>query len=105
MADIKKALAPKKHTNPATKVLVDYHKYLDIFSRKEADKLVEYRLYDYKIILEEGKQPGFGPLYRMSQNELQVLYKYLSEMLSKGFIRASSSPIARPVIFIKKPGG
>ena len=31
MADIKKALAPKKHTNPATKVLVEYYKYLDIF--------------------------------------------------------------------------
>jgi hypothetical protein len=26
-------------------------------------------------------------------------------MLSKGFIRASSSPVAAPVIFIKKPGG
>ena len=31
MADIKKALAPKKYTNPATKVLVEYHKYLDVF--------------------------------------------------------------------------
>ena len=31
MADIKKALALKKHTNPATKVLVEYHKYLDVF--------------------------------------------------------------------------
>ena len=31
MADIKKALALKKHTNPAIKVLVEYHKYLDIF--------------------------------------------------------------------------
>jgi len=31
MANIKKALAPKKHTNPAMKVLVEYHKYLDVF--------------------------------------------------------------------------
>ena len=31
MADIKKALAPKKYTNPAIKVLVEYYKYLDIF--------------------------------------------------------------------------
>jgi hypothetical protein len=31
MANIKKALALKKHTNPATKVLVEYYKYLDIF--------------------------------------------------------------------------
>jgi hypothetical protein len=32
VADIKKALAPKKHTDPATKVLVEYYKYLDVFS-------------------------------------------------------------------------
>ena len=42
IADIKKALALKKHTNPATKVLIDYYKYLEVFLRKEADKLVEY---------------------------------------------------------------
>src|SRR5271170_1189083 len=64
MADIEKALAPKKHTDPATKVLVYHYKNLEVFLRKEADKLAEYRLYDYKIELEEGKQPGFRPLYR-----------------------------------------
>ena len=31
IANIKKALALKKHTNPAIKVLVEYYKYLDIF--------------------------------------------------------------------------
>ena len=31
MANIKKALALKKYINSATKVLVDYHKNLDIF--------------------------------------------------------------------------
>ncbi len=32
MADIKKALALKKYTNPAIKVPVEHHKNLDIFS-------------------------------------------------------------------------
>ena len=31
IADIKKALALKKYTNPTIKVLVEYYKYLDIF--------------------------------------------------------------------------
>jgi len=31
MADIKNALALKKHTNPATKVLVEYYYRLDMF--------------------------------------------------------------------------
>jgi len=32
IADIKKALALKKYTNPAIKVPVEYYNYLDIFS-------------------------------------------------------------------------
>jgi len=66
MADIKKALVLKKHTNPAIKVPVEYHNYLDIFLQKKANKLLEYRLYNYKIIVKEGKYSGFGPLYRIS---------------------------------------
>ena len=42
IADINKALVLKKYINPATKVLVGYYKYLDIFLRKEANKLAEY---------------------------------------------------------------
>ena len=42
ITDIKKALALKKYTNPVTKVPVDHHKYLNAFSRKEADKLAKY---------------------------------------------------------------
>jgi hypothetical protein len=41
----------------------------------------------------------------MSLNKLKVLRKYLNDNLEKGFIRASSSPVASPVIFVKKPGG
>jgi len=66
IANIKKALAPKKYTNPAIKVLVEYYNCLEVFLREEANKLLEYRLYNYKIILKKGKQPRFRPLYKMS---------------------------------------
>ena len=42
IANIKKALALKKYTNLVTKVLVDHHKFLDIFLWKEVNKLAEY---------------------------------------------------------------
>ena len=41
----------------------------------------------------------------MFRDELLVLKKYLEEYLKKGFIRASSSPISAPVLFVKKPSG
>ena len=70
MADINKALVLKRHTNPAVKVLLEYYKHLIVFLRKEADKLVKRQLYNYKIVIKEGKYPGFGPLYKISQNKL-----------------------------------
>jgi hypothetical protein len=105
LEDIDRALARKTHTDPKTKLPPEYHAYLPLFSRKEADKLPEHRASDHRIITEEGKQHGFGPLYAMSLNELKVLRKYLDENLEKGFIRPSSSPVACPVIFVRKPGG
>jgi RNase H-like domain found in reverse transcriptase/Reverse transcriptase (RNA-dependent DNA polymerase)/Integrase zinc binding domain len=45
------------------------------------------------------------PLYSMSRDELLVLRKTLTELLDQGFIRASHSAAAAPVIFVKKPGG
>ena len=41
----------------------------------------------------------------MSRDELLVLRKTLHELLEKGFIRASNSPAASPVLFVRKPGG
>ena len=70
MADIDKALVLKRHTNPAAKVLLKHYKHLIIFLWKEADKLVERQLYDYKIIIKEEKHPGFRPLYKISWNKL-----------------------------------
>ena len=55
--------------------------------------------------MQPGSQSPAGPLYGMSRDKLQVLKKYLEENLSKGFIWASFSPAAAPVLFFKKPGG
>ena len=101
--DIKKALKPKKHIDPAVKLPKEYHRFLNVFSKQEADTLPIHCSYDHKIPLEDGKQPTFGALYRMSQDELKVLQKYLDDHLSNGFIWASSLPAAAPVLFIRKP--
>jgi hypothetical protein len=104
-ADIEKALAPKQYMDPKTKLNQEYWDLLEVFSRKKADELPEYRPYDHKIELVPGSQPSYGLLYTMSELELKALKKYLTENLVKGFIRPSSSPVSSPVIFMKKPGG
>jgi hypothetical protein len=103
--DIKKALEPKVLIDPATKVPLHYHGNLQVFDQSQADKLPPHRDWDHEIELQPGTVPPHGPLYNMSENELLVLRKFLQENLDKGFIRASTSPAASPVLFAKKPGG
>ncbi|KAM4064779.1 Pol [Hirsutella rhossiliensis] len=92
-------------SDPREKLPRHYHEYLSVFDRDQADQLPPRRPgCDHKIQLERGpddkeKEPPWGPLYGMSREELIVLRKTLTELLDKGFIRASSSPASAPVLF------
>ena len=105
LRDIDKALEVKVPTDPATIVPKEYHDYLDVFSKEDSDVLAPHRPYDYDIPLLPGREPPAHALRNYSHDELRVIKKYLEENLSKGWIRASKSPAAAPVLLVKKPGG
>lgn len=107
LADIKKALKTKIYSNPREKLPDHSHKFLNVFNRKEADRLLSYRgpRVDHQIELELETTPLQGLLYNMSRDELLVLRKTLTELLDKGFIYVYNSSSATPILFIKKPGG
>jgi hypothetical protein len=83
----------------------EYHEFLPLFSEVVAKALPPHRPYDHRIPLREGFTPPFGPLYSLSHTELKELKRWLEENLSKGFIRASSSPAGAPILFVKKADG
>ncbi|GBG61468.1 hypothetical protein CBR_g21812 [Chara braunii] len=56
----------------------------------------------HEIILEAGAVPPKGCIYRMSEEELEVLRAQLDDLLVKGWIRPSSSPYGAPVLFVRK---
>ena len=105
LRNIEKTLESKKHFDPAVKLPKEYHQFLDVFSRQEADMLPVHRSYDHKILLEDRKQLTFEALYIMSQDELKVLQKYLNDHLFKGFIQVSFSSAAALVLFVHKSEG
>jgi len=84
---------------------VEIRDFADVFSPKNADRLPPHRPYDHDIKLLPGKDLPFEPLYSMSREELETLREWIMENLKKGFIRPSSSQVASPVLFVKKPGG
>lgn len=110
LADIEKALQRKVVPDPQLRLPSHYHEFLPLFDQQRADQLPPHREgidHDLPITQIDGKEKElpWGPLYSMSREELIVLRKTLSELLDKGFIRASSSPASAPVLFVKKPGG
>ena len=106
--EINRALKPegeKKQLNLADHMPKEYHEFLPLFSEAVAKVLPPHRPYDHKFPLHEGFTPPFGPLYSLSKTELQALKEWLEENLSKGFIHASSSPAASPILLAKKGDG
>lgn len=70
-----------------------------------AAALPKHQPWDHEILLQEGKQPTFGPIYGLSDKELEVLREYIQVNLKKGFIRESQSPAGYPIIFVPKKNG
>jgi len=91
--------------DPASLVPPDYADFAEVFSKDSATVLPPHRPYDHRITLEPDTKPPFGPLYSLSETELKALDEYLTENLSKGYIRASSSPAGAPILFTKKHDG
>jgi hypothetical protein len=105
--EINTALAKEDDKKPGIRTIVppEYHDYLKIFDKANADKLPLDRPSDHTIPLTDGFKPPFGPLYSLSHPELEELKCWLDENLSKGFIHTSSSPATTPILFVKEGDG
>ena len=55
--NIEKFLALKSITDPAKKLLIEYHDFLNLFSWANSDILPPHRPYDHKILLMKEKTP------------------------------------------------
>ena len=75
--------------------------YEDVFL-DELPGVPLHRDVDFTIELHPGTSPISMAPYRMAVVELQELKVQLQELLDKGFIRPSTSPLGAPVLFAKK---
>ena len=77
------------------------YEYEDVFP-DELSGLPPYRDVDFIIELHLSTLPIYMIPHRMAPVELQELKVQLQELLSKGFIRSSTSPWGALVFFAKK---
>jgi len=60
--------------NTGENVPLEFQQYVEIMSKEAADRLLEHRPYDCKIDLKEGIMAPWGPIYALSEIELQTCY-------------------------------
>ena len=56
--------------------------------------------FDHEIHLENDQMPPHS--HMLSGTELSLLHEFLDDMLGKGFIQSSQSPVGSPVLFAEK---
>jgi len=94
------------HSNPPTSVPAEYADFADVFEEKNSQMLPPHRPgVDHEIPLISGAKPVYGPIYNLSETELQALKEYIDYKVSIGHIRPSKSPFGSPILFVKKPDG
>ena len=91
--------------NALANVPGEFKPYLGIMSKEAADALPQHRPYDCKIELKEGTSAPWGPIYPLSDVELQTLGEWPKEMERTGKIKRSTSPVGSPILFVPKPHG
>ena len=84
---------------------LQYGDYKSVYNGLYSDEIPPHRSFDHAIDMVEGKEPLWGPIYALSEKELQVLREYLDTMLKSGKIRPSKSPAGAPILFVPKDHG
>ena len=94
-----------EETDILSRVPRKFRKHWAIMGKKAAEMLPQHRSYDCRIDIKEGEMVPWGPLYPLSEIELETLRDWLKEMLRTGKIRRSTSPAGSPILFVPKPKG
>jgi len=81
----------------------EFHQYLRIMGKEAPDALPKHCPYDCKIHLQEGSTAPWGPIYPLSEIELQTLQEWLKEMERTGKTKRSTSTEGSPILFVPTP--
>ena len=82
-------------------ISVSYSDYVDVFSEKEVSWIFLHKKHDYAIKINE-KESLYESLYNLLKTELNILRKYLDDILAKSWIKHFISSVNASILFILK---
>ncbi len=82
----------------------EYHDFLNVFFKEKVDILSSNKKHDHRIKFEKDHESDhdYAFLYNLSEEELQLMKKYLKEHLNKEFIESSIASYVSSILFAKK---
>jgi len=71
-----------------TKKLVSekFHKWIEVFSKKQSERMPTKKIWDYAIKVKEGFVLRKGKVYLLSRKEREEMHKFIQEQLRKEYI-------------------
>ena len=82
-----------------------FHKWIKVFEKKQSERMLMRKAWDYAIDIKEGFVPKKGKVYPLSREEREEVREFIREQLRKGYIQLSKSPQIVPVFFVGKKDG
>ena len=90
---------------PEELVLVEYHKFFKVFSKKESEQMLLQKPWDHAIDLKNTFKLKKGRIIPLSLQEQEEVTMFLDDQLKKGYIRPFKSPQMSLVFFVPKKDG
>jgi hypothetical protein len=82
----------------------EYWEFEDVFSKKEINQLTDHFLVYHIINIGDAIFP-YKFIYKLSENELKILRRYLNKNLERKYIQYFISPVEASILFILKKDG
>jgi hypothetical protein len=104
LKDVKKHLEKHNKSDIVIKNVLsaEYHEFLNVFDKKTFNTFASHRFYDHKIVLKKNFVLEYTSLYKMFEEKLKIVKKYLEDNLKKRFIATNCSSFVSFVMFMKK---
>jgi len=83
-------------------VLEKFHRWIKIFSKKQSERMLTWKIWNHAIDMKEGFVPRKGKVYPLSREEREEVCEFIQEQLRKGYIRPSKLSQTAPVFFVEK---
>jgi len=75
-----------KTESDMSQVPIDYHEFVDVFSKRQAKQLSSHCPHDLIIHIEDSLTPLLGPIYSLSSMELCTLQDFIEENIKVSLI-------------------